>query len=214
MQKHLYNSTGISLISGSLLVIATMVLHPSGGSLERIASITGIIASTHSLAIFSLPFILFGFYGLSHRLSDKYQLSTLALMIMGFGLIAAMFAALFNGLALPYFLGEYSESLEQSADILRPIANFSFSINKPLDYIFIIACCLSVFIYSGIIAVEHKLPKWIGYFGVGLLILCILGLLTGFVFTSLTGFRIFTFTLAAWILAAGVVLIKSKSQIN
>ncbi len=210
MQDHLYKSTGISLISGSLLIIATMVLHPSGGSMERIVNISSTIMSAHSLAIFSLPFVLFGFYGLSKGLSDKYQLSTLALMIMGFGLIAAMFAALFNGLTLPYFLGQYSESLEQNADVLRPIATFSFSVNKPLDYIFIVGCCLSIFLYSGLIVTENKLPKWIGYFGMVILILSVLGLITGFVFTSLTGFRIFTFTIAAWILASGVSLAKFK----
>lgn len=212
MQHHLYKSTGASLVSGSMLVIITMVLHPSGGSLQRIVDISKTITIAHGLAIFSLPFVLFGCYGLSRYLKDKYHLTTLALIIMSFGLMAAMFAALFNGLTLPYFLGLYSDSLSSNETVLKPIANFSFSINKPLDYIFIIACCVSIFIYSVVIAVEGKFSKWIGYFGIVILLFSLLGLISGFVFTSLTGFRIFTFTLAAWILVTGVMLARVEPQ--
>ncbi|MEM6525471.1 MAG: hypothetical protein AAGF85_09375 [Bacteroidota bacterium] len=212
MQHHLHRSSSISLLSGSFLVIVTMVLHPSGGSLQRIVDLSNMMITAHTLAIASLPLILFGFYGLSQKLSDKHKISQLALMIMGFGLIAAMFAALFNGLALPYFLGQYADRLDQEANIIRPIANFSFSVNKGLDYIFIIASCISILLYSGIIVAESKLPKWIGYFGITILLLSTLGLVTGFDFISLTGFRIFTFSLAGWILFSGVSLARSKSE--
>ncbi|QLG44696.1 hypothetical protein [Costertonia aggregata] len=208
MEKHYFKSTGISLISGALLIILTMVLHPSGGSIEHIIKISKTITIAHSLAIFSLPILLFGFYGLTLRLMDKWKLSFLGFIIIAFGLIAAMFAALFNGLTLPYFLNRYADRLEQNIETLKPITNFSFAVNVPLDYIFIIACCLSILIYSLIILFEGKMPKWIGYLGIFITLFSIVGGLTDFVFTSLTGFRIFTFSIAAWVLSNGICLIK------
>lgn len=212
MENHFYKSTGISLISGALLVIVTMVLHPSGGSIEHIIKISKMIRITHALAIFSLPILLFGFYGLTMALLDKWKLSILAFIIISFGLIAAMFAALFNGLTLPYFLNQYSERLEENIEILQPITNYGFAINIPLDYIFIVACCLTILLYAIIILLENKYPKWIGYLGIFITIFAIAGGLTEFVFTSLTGFRIFTFSIAAWILSSGFLLFKTKSR--
>ncbi|MEM8526601.1 MAG: hypothetical protein AAGG68_18300 [Bacteroidota bacterium] len=214
MDNHFYKSTGIALISGTLLIIATMVLHPSGGSLEHIIHISKIIMTAHSLAIFSLPITLFGFYGLTIMLLDKWRLSILAFIIIAFGLIAAMFAALFNGLVLPYFLNQYADRLDENMEVLKPISTFSFAINHPLDYIFIIACCLSIFVYSIIGLIEGKRYKWIGYLGVLIVVFAAIGGVTGFVFTSLTGFRMFTFSIAGWILLSGGQLITYKYQAN
>ena len=210
MEKHFYKSSGISLITGSLLIIATMVLHPAGGSIEYILKTSKSITATHALAIFSLPILFFGFYGLTNKLLDKWKLAKFALLIMGFGLIAAMFAALINGLTLPYFLSTYENSIAENAVTLKLIINYGFAINKPLDYIFIAAICLAVTIYSMLIIYSNKLPKWIGYFGVSLIVSAIIGLISGFVFTNLIGFQIFIFGIATWFLATGISLIKSK----
>jgi len=210
MEKHFYKSSGISLITGSLLIIATMGLHPAGGSIEYIIKITKSIMFTHALAIFSLPILFFGFYGLTSKLLDKWKFAKLALCIMGLGLIAAMFAALINGLTLPHFLGKYENNITENVDTLKLIINYGFAINKPLDYIFIAATCIAITIYSLLIVSSSKLPKWIGYVGVSLIIFAITGLLTGFVFTNLIGFQLFIFGIATWFLAIGVLLIKSK----
>ncbi len=212
MKNQFYKSTGTSLITGSLFIIATMILHPSGGNTKHIIQISTSLIVVHSLAIFCLPILLFGCYGLTNSLLEKSKISVLAFIIMGFGCIATMFAAVVNGLTLPYFLKQYVGNLEQNASIIKPIMNYGFAINKPLDYIFIVACCLAIFIYSILIIRTNKFPKWIGYFGVLLISFCILGAFTGFVFTSLTGFRVFVFSLAGWILSSGVSLIRSKEH--
>lgn len=210
MEKHFYKSSGISLITGSLLIIVTMVLHPAGGSIEYLLKTSKSITATHALAIFSLPLLLFGFYGLTHKLLDKWKFAKLALFIMGFGLIAAMFAALINGLTLPYFLGTYKKSIAENAATLKLITSYGFAINKPLDYLFIVATCMAISIYSFLIVSSNKLPKWIGYVGISLIIFAIVGLLIGFVFTNLIGFQVFIFGIATWFLATGISLIKSK----
>jgi len=210
MGKHFYKSSGISLITGSLLIIATMILHPAGGNIEYIIKSTKSITATHALAIFSLPILFFGFYGLTNKLLDKWKLAKLALIVVGFGLIAAMLAALINGLTLPYFLGKYKNNIAENIHTLKLITSYGFSINKPLDYIFITATCVAIFIYSILIISSNKIPKWIGYFGFSLIFFALFAVLTGFVFTNLIGFQLFIFGIATWFLVTGISLIKSK----
>ncbi len=212
MEQQTYKSTGISLIVGSVLVILTMVLHPTGGSMEHIIHISKTITITHALAIFCLPLILFGFYGLTMKLIDVTRLSVLAFLIILFGCIAAMFAALVNGLTIPYFLGQYAGRLEENREVLGPIVTYSFAINTPLDYIFIVSFCLGIALYSIVILKVNRFPKWVGYFGLLFIIFVCIGTLTGFVFTNLTGFRIIVFSLSGWILSAGVLTMRSKNN--
>ena len=210
MEKYFYKSSGISLIIGSVLIITTMVLHPAGGSIEYIIKSTKSITATHTLAIFSLPILLFGFYGLTNRLLDKWKLAKLALIIIGFGLIAAMFAAVINGLTLPYFLGKYENNLAENEAVLKLITSYGFAINKPLDYIFIATTCLAITIYSSLMISSKTLPKWIGYFGISIITFAIIGLFNNFVFTNLIGFQVYIFGVSTWFLATGISLFKSK----
>jgi len=176
--------------------------------LKKIIQTAGPITSAHVIAIFCLPFVFFGFYGLSRRLEDQWKFTSLALIILGFGLVAAMFAAVLNGLSLPYFLKQYSEKLEENIAVLKPIVNYSFSLNTSLDYIFIVASILAISIYSMIIIFSRNFPRWIGYLGILLFLFVLIGVITDFLFTSLMGFRVFTFSLAGWILITGYFLIK------
>ncbi|TYA74624.1 hypothetical protein [Seonamhaeicola marinus] len=210
MEHQFYKTAGISLILGSLLIIATMVMHPHGGSLEYLIKISNQITITHALAIFSIPIITFGFYGLTLKLLTPNKIAVLAFIILCFGFVAVMFAALINGLTLPYFLNEFADSLDANRAVVDPIVYYGFAINKPLDYIFMTGCCLAILLYSIIIVRSNLLHKWIGYFGILLIAFAVFGVLTGFIFTNLTGFRVFTFSLAAWILSSAVLLIRSK----
>ncbi len=75
-------SSGTALLLGSLLMIITMGLHPAGGSIEHLIRISPVIIITHSLAIVSIPFMLFGFWGLTKMLYGQPLLSTFAFIII------------------------------------------------------------------------------------------------------------------------------------
>ena len=64
MENNFYKITGLSLTIGSFLAITTMIIHPAGGNIQHIIELSQPLQFTHALAIFCLPFILFGFYGL------------------------------------------------------------------------------------------------------------------------------------------------------
>ena len=75
MEKQFKKASGISLLTGAILATITMAIHPVGGSLAEIAARKGVFIFTHSLALISIPFIAFGFWGLATVLITKSKIT-------------------------------------------------------------------------------------------------------------------------------------------
>lgn len=213
MTYKIYKSTGISLVIGSLLIIVTMILHPAGGDIEHLIRISQNLKVSHVIGMLSVPVALFGFYGLTRALLDEYHVSVLAFIIISLGLLAALLAALLNGIILPSYLSKYAGQIHDNREILNYFVTYNFSLNSAFDYIFIVACCLSIAIYSWRLTKSQVLPKWLGYFGLLILSLYTIGIVLDFAFTSLIGFRFFTFSLSGWVLLTGIALFKTKQPL-
>jgi hypothetical protein len=199
---------GYSLLIGSVLIIVTMMMHPAGSTVEQILHIANLAISAHSLAIFSIPFLLFGFWGLSQHLSNSANISPLAFMFCGIGMVAVMIAAAINGLTLPFFVRANADATGQNLETLKMILNYGKQFNKSMDYIFIACISIGMGIWSGIIIYSGKLPKWTGYYGIGLIMMVLIAMFLNFNLASLFGFRIYIFGLASWIILMGWLMIK------
>jgi len=213
MEKQFKQTSGLSLIVGSLVLIATMVLHPSGGSIERILKIREVIVVSHALAIVSLPFVAFGFYGLSVLLLTPSRISILAFITIAFGLVAVMIAGTINGLTLPMFLSHYTDKLNQDLTVPQAVIRYGFAINQPMDYIFIVAGVVSVGIWSVLMIRGSQFPKWIGYYGLSLLVLAAVAAIFRFNFVDLYGFRLVVFGVVSWIISVGVFMLTKPNPL-
>lgn len=202
-------ASGICLLVGSILATLTMALHPMGGDVEHIVKIKRVLMFSHAIAIFCLPFIGFGFWGLTNMLKTKSKMSLLAFFILFFGLIAAMIAATINGLVLPNFASKYWIN-DSDVSVLNKIIGYGHAINISMTYIVITAISLSIGIWSFLIIKTNQLSKWLGYFGLIVIIIGLLGVLLNFDFTSLLGFRTFVFGLVGWIIVIGIKMIKPE----
>ena len=212
MEKEFSKTTGFSLIISAILLIVTMVLHPSGGSIEHILKIKGVLMGSHGLAIFSLPFVGFGFWGLSVALQTKNHLSTLGFIVSCFGLVAGMIAATINGLTLPLYISNAPNTLDSNT--LKTILAYGKYINIPMDYIMIVSLSFAIAVWSFLIISTSLFPKWIGYFGLLLIGFGISGIFLQFNFANLFGFRIFIFGIASWIIGTGYFLTLKKHIID
>lgn len=211
MDNQFKKSAGICLSIGAVLATLTMAMHPVGGSLAEIANMRNAFTFSHGMAVLCIPFIAFGFWGLSTKLVTNSRISFLAFSIICFGLIAAMVAGTINGLVLPYFASKYADGTIDDS-ILNSIRAYGNFINLSLDYIFIGAISLSILIWSYLIVAKKQLPVWLGYYGL-LIILCIVAaLLMNLSFTSVIGFSLFTFLIVSWKIAAGALLIFSSKK--
>ena len=210
MEPKFRKTAALCLLIGALLATITMILHPSGGSMEHINHIESVIIFSHALAIFCLPFVGFGSWGLSVLLQTPGRVSILSFFVFCSGLIAAMIAASINGLVLPYFVERYYNSGVDET-LLKAIIGYGRYINASMDYIFISACAFAVGIWSVIIVMKAQLPKWIGYYGFIIIIFGLIGIFTNFNFISVYGFRIFIFGLVSWLILVGIMMLWAKS---
>ncbi len=197
---------GLSLIVGSLLMIVTMVLHPVGGDFNHLVKIFTMGKIAHGIAILSLPFVTYGFWGLTRRLKGEPFLSNVGFTIILFGLIAAMLAAATNGFVLMDFVQSYKDTSQDTIDSLQPFFVFMRKFNHAFDFIFIGGICLSILFWSVAIIKSKALNVWIGYFGAILSTLGIVLFVSGYELIHLVEFRIFVCGNAAWILCTGIFL--------
>ncbi|MCU0447448.1 MAG: hypothetical protein MUE85_21330 [Microscillaceae bacterium] len=212
MDKQFKQTSGFCLLLGSFLLVITMVLHPSGGSLLHILKISRVIISAHTLAIISLPLVGFGFYGFTVALLDRGKISIFAFILIVMSLVAAMLAASINGLMLPLFVGIYAQELESQKAILLPIVRYGSVFNQAMDYILIGAMLSAIGVWSVLLLRLEKFPRWLGMYGLALLASSGLGMVVQFDFIDLFGFRVFIFSLMSWVMLAGLWLIIKRED--
>ncbi|MFY0593379.1 hypothetical protein [Roseivirga sp.] len=210
MKNSIQKQAGISMIIGALLATITMALHPVSGNIEHLIQISPIIITSHVIALFSVPLILFGFWGLAKSIGFDKSLSVLAFIIGSMGLFAVMIAGAINGLAIPFFVEDMSGISGQKQELARLILNYGFSLNQAFDYIFIGAICEAFLLWSFTMFKEGNFPKWVSILGILLGIGFLIAMIFGFVLVDLHGFRVFIFGIVIWIAAVGILMTKRK----
>jgi len=213
MKNQLNYYSGIALITGSILSIIAMTLHPSGGSFEYLLKISNIIIASHSFALLSVPAILFGFWGLTRRLAPAEILATGGFITICIGMFAVTCAAAINGLAMPFFVNQYRDATAEKISLLKPVMRYSWALNHAFDYVFIGAACVAVLLWSVAIIKTKVFPKWVGYLGIATAISAVAAIIAGFVFVDLTGFRVFIAGFVLWVVITGVFLKRQEAVI-
>ncbi len=214
MQRKGNPAYGISLITGSLLLTITMLLHPVGGSFEHLIRITPVIIWTHSIAIASIPLLIYGYWGFMRCLQTDSPVSTLAFITICIGMFSGICAAAVNGLALPLFINNFNDATPEIIQSLKPILTFSNSLNHAFDFIFIGALCISTFLWSIEIFKTGNLSRWIAYSGMALCLVLIASLFQGLAIVHLSGFRLLIFGFVCWTIAIAISIFKKNIKVT
>jgi len=212
MNNTFEKQAGISLILFTVLLVFTMVLHPLGGSIQRLIRITPVIVLIHSVAILSLPFGCIGFLGLTRKIGIENYGSVLGFILVCFALIATLIAAATNGLIVPLYLQHYKEATPDTIESINPILRLGFTINLAFDYIYTGAFCLAILCWSIAILITKKLAAWMGWLGIFISLLTAVIFISGVAVNNLHGLRIFVVCVIGWILLMGAVLYRSPSH--
>lgn len=210
MKNQLEKNAGISLIIGSVLGVITMVIHPVGGNIDHLINISGVIIVSHTIALFSIPFLMFGFWGLSRRIGFDNSFSVLALVTASLSLAAVMMAAAINGIVVPFFVDNLKDASPEKIKTAEMILSFGFSLNQAFDYIFVGGICQAFLLWSIAVIKGKTFPNWIAFLGIALGLGFLIAMISGFVLSDLRGFRIFFFGIVAWMIAAGIMLQRTK----
>lgn len=202
-------SHAVAILASVLLMAITMGLHPAGGGIEHLRDISGLIVFTHTIAIISVPVLIYGIRGFRRRLGTDSRLAEAGFISFACGLFAVIAAAALNGLALPIFVRGLEGADDRTLDVAAVVLRYGFSLNQAFDIIFIIFACAGIALWSMAIFNGKRMPLWFAVFGAVASVGAVVALAAGFVLTDLTGFRIFMAGLIVWLALAGLLMLAS-----
>lgn len=212
MEKEFCKLSGFSLLIGASLMMLTMVLHPSGGDLDHIVKISRMALLSHSIGVLSTVFTSFGFYGLAKALTTRARLSILGLSFSVFALMAVLLAALLNGIVLPLYVLQQSNTTGPERETVLLIIQYGLTINAALAYTFIGGYTIAMLIWSIGMIKTIKFPKWLGYWGILLVFISLVAAFLQLNFISVTGFTIYVVAIVSWILFSAYYLINFSTN--
>lgn len=202
---------GSALVIGSLGAIVTMIFHPSGqdllGQPDEIARRNEMITiATHSVALFSLPLLFFGFLGFSRRIGLDHPLVSAALIAYAVALIAAICAVVINGLVAPIITRQILTADENTRQILRLILMNNTLLNQAFDKVFIVFGSLAIVSWSLCIKKAGRFAEIVAIFGYVLGLISVLGILSGHLRMNVHGFGLVIFGQVIWTILLAVFL--------
>ena len=207
---------GAALIAGSVGMVVTMMFHPTGHDLlaqpDDIARRNEMITvATHSLALVSIPILLLGFQGLSRRLGGDSPLVAAALIAYAFGAVAAMCAAIINGMVAPVLTRQMLTADESARQLLHTILTSNGLLNQAFTKVFVVASSFAMISWSACILKGGRLAKSIGVIGCVVGFAGLVGLLSGHLRLNVHGFGLLIFGQSVWTILVGVLLARSDS---
>jgi hypothetical protein len=206
---------GAALIAGTLLMIVTMSLHPTGhdlfrpGQLEHFASL-GVIA--HAIAITSLPLSFLGALALTGRLTAPGRISVMALVVFGFALVAGMAAAAVSGFVAPALAREMAGVPAESAAAWTALFQYNGAVNQAFAKLLVAGSSLAIFLWSLAIVRGGALGRGIGFYGVMAAAVILFALLSGHLPLSVHGFGLVVLAQAVWFVVVGVQMMRSPAN--
>ncbi len=203
-------ASGFALLFGSVGFLLTMALHPTSGSLEGLVRQGPVRVASHALALAMIPVLFFGFLGVTQRLQAAVVLAPAALVTYGFGSVAAMCAAVLNGLAAPAFASRLASEASLH-DTARVVLAYSFQLNTAFAKVFMVAVSAALLMWALAVLRTRALPAWVGGLGGMLGSVGLIAVVGGYLGTGVHEFGLFVLGFAMWTISLGVLLLLSST---
>jgi hypothetical protein len=201
--------SGLGLIAGSVGMIITMSLHPTGHDLfvpGRIGAVALLTRATHGLALVSLPVVFLGAWGLARRLGWNERASVAALVLYGFGLVAVLNAAVASGLIAPEIGRRIVEGDTTTGEMWRMAFRYNGMVNQGFATVFVVASSMAILLWSAVMVRSGTLGRGVGIYGSILGPLTVLAVLSGHVRLDVHGFGAIVLGQAIWYVMVGALL--------
>jgi hypothetical protein len=205
---------GLALIFGTVASIVTMSLHPTSvsalASPEALMHEMRVLVAVHTLALLSIPLMVFGFAGVTHRLGWERPAALFAFVLYAFSAIAIMFAAIADGLINAALMPKMISAPESELQILKAALAYNFQLNQACAKVFVVGSSLAFIFWSAALLRAGTFGRRVaavGWFTGGI---ALLGLLSGHVRMSAHGFALIVFLQAVWVVLLAVWMLRAE----
>src|SRR5438876_4163661 len=141
---------GAALIAGSAGAIVTMSLHPTGHALlapAAGASTAHLNVAVHALALFAIPALFFGILALTRR-AITGGLGRAALVMHGYGVMAAMCAAVTSGFVATLVAGQIQDATAPADAVWRALLIYTGVVNRGFALVWVAATSVAILLWS------------------------------------------------------------------
>jgi hypothetical protein len=208
--------SGWALILGSIGMIITMSLHPSGKiAIGQVEPMIRRLIAVHGLALACVPVLFLGARGLAGRVASRDRLTAAGIVTYAFALMAVTNAAVADGLVTPSVLRQIvaSAGSQSAIDGWQMMARYNFYVNQAYAEVFVAASSVAILLWSAAIWRSRQLARALGIYGCVLGAVTLLALFSGHLNLDAHGFGIIIFGQAAWFIAAGALLLRREDQL-
>jgi hypothetical protein len=196
-------------VLGTALMIITMLAHPHADSLADLLSVPPIVFAmnifTHSMGLLSVPFVLLGAWQLTRRLATPA--AAYAFIAMCGGMVAIVSAMTLDGLVVSALVAEAKRPGAVDGQ-LATLLVYNTAVIQSFSLVYVVAVTAAVLTWSVGILRSIVLPKWIGYYGVIMVLAAALTMLNGIALVDFIGIKLFVFGFVSWTLLMGILLRK------
>jgi len=209
-------NAGIVLIATTLLAIVMMAHHPTAGSHDsvelarQISEMATLSRVVHGVLIALIVIQLYVFLIFSEWIRASRGIARFGLFAYAFGAIAMTGAALISGFLVSDLAAHYADMPADHAAAFADLALFAMTGNQVLAKLGVIAMSAGILAWS-IALIGARETRWLAIVGFFASVGPAAALLAGVIRLNVGGMMIVVLCQAAWNVAAGIFLIRSKS---
>ena len=205
---------GTALIGGSALLIAMGLIHPTGAQLlasrETFEHVALINYAAHSLAIAGAWLAMVGLGGFSRLLGSARPVVTAAFLGFALTAVAVIVAAGLDGFVVPQLARRWFDADPASRAALRELMRFCVLIASTLTRIYMVLGSAAVLLWS-LGVWNARLSRGLPWVGVLVAVAAVAVTIGGPPFVSVHELLALVLCQAAWMIWAGIILIRAPA---
>lgn len=194
---------------GSIALVATMTMHPTGGSWEKLQQQAGLNTTIHILAIAELGLLTLGFVRRARAAGPDRPLIDAGTVAMALAAAAGVLAATLNGIVIQGLADRAITADSASEPVWRIMSTYNHMLNRALTQIFIGGASTAVLLWSLAAVRSRGAWQYLGAVGLAMAILSLFALVSGHMRHNVHDFGLFVFGFCGWTLALGLLLWRS-----
>jgi len=199
---------GLALILGALGLLATMAVHPTGGSMEKIARQARLNTAVHALAIGWAAVLTFGFVRLSRAIGSDRPSADAGLVAFIFAIAAGTLAPILNGSVIQGVADRALAADAAAQPAWHALASYNHLLSAALAQVLIAGASAAMLLWSmGLLRIGRSWT-YLGVAGVAIGLLSLLALFAGRMRHNIHDFLLWVLGLTGWTTALGILLCR------